>query len=337
MKTVIEDIAYYLPEKVISNEMLSQEHPDWNLSTITQRTGIKKRHIADDNETALDLAFQACQKLFEKNPMISTQIDAIIFCTQSSDYILPPNACILHKLLNLPDEVIAFDFNLACSGYIYGLTIANSLILSKSATHVLLVTADTYSKYIHPQDRSTMVLFGDGAAVTLLQPSLDDHRGIVDIICATFGKDYTKFIIPDGGCRNNTSNKTKGDLISNQNNDSKAKKINMDGAGILSFVASKVPQQILKILERNHLTIHNIDKIIFHQASQMTIDMLARTLHINHEKIFQNLETIGNTVSASIPIAIQQALNTQAISKGNTILISGFGVGLSYASAIVKI
>ena len=336
MKAKIKNIDYYLPECVVTNQQLKNENPNWEMSSIEERVGVLKRHIARDDETALDLAFAACKKLFSKNKNAKEEIDGIIFCTQSEDYILPPNACILHKMLDLGENVFAFDFNLACSGYIYGLALAQGLICSGIAKNILLVNADTYSKYISKEDRSVRVLFGDGAAVSWITAS-DSERGIIDIQCSTQGKLYDKFIIPAGGCRMPKSKKTAEYNVDKSGNKRSLENIHMDGMGILVFINSKVPQQIKHILARNHLTVDDIDLFIFHQASKLALDKLVNLLKIKPEKTYQNLREIGNTVSASIPIALKQALDNKKLSKGDKVLLSGFGVGLSWGTTIIEI
>ena len=249
---------------------------------------------------------------------------------------MPPNACLLHRSLELPENVFAMDFTLACSGYVYGLAMAQGLLKSKFATNILLVNADTYSKYIYPQDRSARVLFGDGAAVSWLMVS-DDRRGILDIACATAGDHYDKFIIRAGGCRTPKSIATARPVTDDSGNARTDETIFMDGYGILKFVSSKVPQQIHTVLRRNHMTVNDVDCFIFHQASAMVLDTLTRLLRVPKEKVYSNIQRVGNTVSASIPIAIKQAMDEGRIVRGHKILLSGFGVGLSWGTALLEL
>jgi 3-oxoacyl-[acyl-carrier-protein] synthase III len=335
MKVEIREIAGYLPARVETNEMLALDNPSWDMAAIAARTGVRSRHIAALGETALDLACRACDALFTSRPEARATIDAIIFCTQSGDYIMPPNSCVLHKYLDLPDNVLAFDFNLACSGYVYGLAIAGSLITSGVSSNILLVTADTYSRYINSQDRSARVLFGDGAAVTIVAASTSD--GIVDVLCSTSGKNYSKFIIQAGGCRMPKSERTAAPIEDKSGNTRTLEQIHMDGLGILSFVNVKVPEQIRAILKRNDLTIADIDLFVFHQASKPALDSLNRLLRIPPAKSYSNLSEVGNTVSASIPLALKNAMTEGLVGRGSRVLISGFGVGLSWATAIVDL
>jgi 3-oxoacyl-[acyl-carrier-protein] synthase III len=341
MGVQLSDIAYYLPEQVVTNEDLGAENPDWDMTLVEDKTGVARRHIAASDETALDLAFKACEKLFESNPEARERVDGIVFCTQSEDYIMPPNSCILHSWLGLPESVYAVDFNLACSGYVYGLAMVRGLIATGMASSVLLINADTYSKYIHPQDRSARVLFGDGAAVTLVEQSGDgadgDESGIVDIVCGTSGKNYERFMIPAGGNRTPASAQTREEETDKSGNVRSPENIRMDGLGILRFVNARVPEQVRNLLERNELSTGDVDLFVFHQASKMALDSLNRLLGVSEDRSFRNLREVGNTVSASIPIALKQALTEGSVKPGDLVLMSGFGVGLSWGSALVRV
>jgi 3-oxoacyl-[acyl-carrier-protein] synthase III len=336
MRTIIKDIAYFLPEQIITNEHLHRENPDWDMDLVTTRTGVKQRHLAESGETALDLSVKACQKLLSNHNEASGQIDGIIFCTQSPDYIMPPNSSLLHKILGLSENVFAFDINLACSGYVFGLALANGLIQTGVATNILFVTADTYSKYIHKKDRSARALFGDGSSVSWITAS-DSSQGIIDLQCSTSGKDYDKFMIPAGAQRMPLSYETSLEKSDESGNVRSLANIHMDGMGVLTFVNSKVPKQILKLLERNQLQIEDIDLFIFHQASKLALDSLTRLLKIKPVRVFQNLSKVGNTVSSSIPIALKDALESGRVNEGDKVILSGFGVGLSWASALIEI
>ena len=331
----IKAISYSLPERVVTNEMLAAENPSWDMRRVVTRTGVQERRIARPDVTAYDLGREACDLLLEEHPEARERIGAILFCTQSGDYLLPPDSTLLHGHLELDDDVFAIDFNLACSGFVYGLALAQSLIAGSIARDVLLVTADTYSKYIHPQDRAARTLFGDGAAATWISASESD-KGLVDVQCATSGKDHQMFIVPAGGCRLPRSAETAvpkaelGGSVRSQNN------IYMDGSGILAFVEAKVPPQVRNVLERNNLTIDDIDLVVMHQASKVTLDLLNRSLEIPPDKAFTNLRDIGNTVSASIPIALKDAADQGRFQPGGLVLVSGFGVGMSWATGILR-
>jgi 3-oxoacyl-[acyl-carrier-protein] synthase-3 len=267
--------------------------------------------------------------------MNPSEIGAILYCTQSPDYIMPPNALLLHRHFDFRQEIPAFDINLACSGYIYALAIAKSMIVSGMAPNVLLVTADTYTKYINPRDRSTRTLFGDGAAVTLVEPCNDDS-GILHQSLASDGKYYKKFYIPAGGNRKPKCDSTgfeDFDAVGNVRNE---EQIFMDGLGIWNYIRTRIPIHIENLLKESKLEMNQLDQIVFHQASKLTLDSLVKVLKVNPEIVFSNIKDIGNTVSSSIPIAIADARKQNIIKPNSLVLISGFGVGLSYGSMIIR-
>ena len=309
MPAAISGIAYALPAKVVSNADLAMEHPDWDMARVEVRTGVLRRHIAD-GETALDLACRAARELIRDHPA-AQEADAILFCTQTPDYVMPPNSALLHEYLGLPDKVFALDFTLACSGFVYGLAQAQGLIAARIASSILLVTADTYSQLIDPHDRGPRVLFGDGAAVTWITSG---DRGLVDVAVATSGRDHRAFMVPKG-----------------------SKVLHMDGIQVLGFVQSHVPAQVGELLARNGLSVEQIDLFVFHQASRLALDSLRRTLRIPEGRMYSNLERVGNTVSASIPIALRDAVDEGRVGPGSRVVLCGFGVGMSWASAIVDL
>lgn len=334
--TAIETIAVALPARVLTNEQLRAEQLDWDFDRLEQRTGVLARHVAAEGETALDLALSACKDLDARDELHADKIDALIFCTQSPDYIMPPNSCLMHGKLGLAANVLALDINLACSGYIYGLRLGSSLIESGAATRVLLATADTYTRYIHPGDRATRCLFGDGAAVSILAPS-EDGRGIRDIRCGTSGRHYQQFMIPAGGMRLPHSCETGREVVDQSGNVRTAEHIVMDGLGVLSFFNKTVPASVREILAANDLMLQDIDVFVFHQASRVALDSIRTALEIPAGKMVIEFADTGNLVSASIPVALSRALEKGSAQSGQLALLCGFGVGLSWGCAIVRL
>lgn len=335
MKFRIEQIEYYLPGHPVSNAALEEKNPEWQMDKVESKTGVYNRHFAAADETAFDLAVKACDKLFVSKIIDPKEIDGVIFCTQSPDYIMPSNAFLIHEHYNMRSAALAFDYNLACSGYVYGLAITSSLLNSGFTKNIILITADTYSRFINPNDRSTMSLFGDAAAVTLLRKD-DSGSELIDIIMETSGKDYRSFYIPAGGCRIPFNKETRKEEEDSSGNIRSKEDIYMNGFGVWKFIASVVPGQIEDLLARNNISKNDINCFFFHQASKMTLDSLVKSLDIPPEKVFSNLANIGNTVSASIPIAIKDAMEQGKIHRGDLLLLSGFGVGLSWASALIR-
>jgi 3-oxoacyl-[acyl-carrier-protein] synthase-3 len=332
----LRDIAYHLPETVVSNEMLAGERPDWDMAAVGDRSGVQQRRIAAPGETALDLAVVACRALVARSDLDLSAVDALLFCTQSPDLVMPANSHLLHAELGLGDEVLAFDYNLACSGYVYGVALVQSLIFSGMASEVLLVTADTYSRFIHPGDRSARVLFGDGAAVTWFSATADPG-GVRDVRLSSHGSGQASFHIPAGGQRTPKSAETAVEATDRSGNVRTPEHIHMDGLKVWSFINSVAPKQILGLLADNGLGLDDVDQFVFHQASRLTLDSLVKALGVDPAKVFVNLARVGNTVSASIPIALRDALDQGAARQGDLVLLSGFGVGLSYGTVLLKL
>lgn len=333
--TRIESIAYAFPARYVGNNDLRATFPDWDFERLEKRTGVFHRYVAEQDETALDLALQACGRLAAQDRLRLEEIDAVIFCTQSPDYIVPSNACLLHGRLGLRHGVIAFDINLACSGYIYGLLLADSLIRSGAAHRLLLATADTYTRYIYPKDRATRCLFGDGAAVSIICGC--PNGGIRDIFCGTAGQHYEKFMIPAGGMRLARSAETSREIVDQSGNIRTAEHLGMDGLGILSFFNATIPCLVKQVLERNQLLIQQVDLFIFHQASKLALDNLRTALAIPMEKMVYELANIGNLVSASIPVALSRVLDSGRAKQGQLVLLCGFGAGFSWGIALVDL
>jgi 3-oxoacyl-[acyl-carrier-protein] synthase-3 len=332
----IESIAYAFPERCLSNAELRSQYPDWDFDRLQKRTGVICRFVAADGETALDFALQSCERLAVEDRLRPAEIDAVIFCTQSPDYIMPPNSCLLHGKLGLRTEALAFDITLACSGYIYGLQLATSLIESGAASRVLLATADTYTRYIHPGDRATRCLFGDGGAVSVIARS-PNGRGIRSIRCGTAGKHYGKFLIEAGGMRVARSAETARETVDQSGNVRTAENIKMDGLGVLSFFNATVPCAVKKTLAENQLSPDDVDIFVFHQASHVALESLRMALQIPPEKMVIDLAQTGNLVSASIPVALERALESGRARPGQLAVLCGFGVGLSWGTAVVDL
>ena len=320
MRLNIEAIEYYLPELVVKNEDIKDEFPNWSIDKLSQKTGVFSRHIASKSETAYDFSLVACKKLREYIDF--KDVDGIIYCTQSPNYIMPSNSFLLHRDLGLDEGVFCYDFNHACTGFIYCLQMAQAYMKASMASKILIVTSDTYSKYIKKDDRSTRLLFGDGAAATIVTRE-ETGTGIIDMEICSNGKNWDKFFL-----------KSKASL--EYTGSERDQYIFMNGFAVWSFINSRVPTQIEKIVKRNQLELLDIDLIIPHQASMMTIETIIKKLKIKKEKIFINIENRGNTVSASIPIALKDAMLAKKVSRGMTLILSGFGVGLSYGTILLK-
>jgi 3-oxoacyl-[acyl-carrier-protein] synthase III len=320
MKIKIGPSAYYLPEKKEGNEGLKKDNPGWDMSKILEKTGVAIRSIAGPKQTALDLALKAGNKLFQDT--CKEDIDLIILVTQSPDYVLPTSACILQNQLGLSKKCMAFDINLGCSGFVYALSVVGSLIESGAATKGLILCSDTYTKYIDKNDRTCRPLFSDGASATLLVGSdLDD---IGPFVFGTDGGGYKKLIVREGGAR-------EPDISTNSCYGS----LEMHGADIFLFTLSTVPTSINELLSKSKLTIEDIDLFVFHQASKLVLENIMRVMSLDKDKVFINLENVGNTVSASIPIALKDAEMQGKLGDGDKVVLVGFGVGLSWGATLI--
>ncbi|KIO78636.1 3-oxoacyl-ACP synthase [Pedobacter lusitanus] len=333
MKAKIKAIAYYLPETNLGNEEINELFPEWSVEKISGKTGIYNRHIAEVDEFSSDMAIKAAEKLFSDYDIDRNTIDFILLCTQSPDYILPTTACIIQNKLGIPTSCGALDFNLGCSGYIYGLGLAKGLVLSGIAKNILFLTAETYSKFIHPKDKSNLTIFGDGASATLICAD-DGFAEIAEFNFGTDGKGAENLIVKKGGIRFPGLSNEKDDITDEFGNVNNPGKLYMNGGEIFGFTSGAVPKLVQNVLSGNSLQPSDISMYIFHQANKYMLNHLRKKINIEEEKFFYFLKDCGNTVSSTIPIALKEAINSGDLS-GN-ILLAGFGVGYSWGGCVLK-
>jgi len=330
MEAYIKAISYYLPETVLTNEELIKEFPEWSVEKIVNKVGIDQRHIAEPEETSADLATKAAEKLFAEYDIDKSSIDFILFCTQSPDYFLPTSACLIQDKLKIPTSCGALDFNLGCSGYVYGLALAKGLLLGGIANNILLLTGETYSKFMHPKDKGNRTLFGDAGSATLI--SSDGFAEIGNFSLGTDGKGGENLIVKTGGMRNREK---ADDLKFDENgNPISSDHLYMNGSEIFNFTIEAVPPLIEDTLIKNALSREDVDGYVFHQANKFMINFLRKKLKIAPEKFHMYMSEVGNTVSNTIPIVITEELKENAL-HGN-ILLAGFGVGYSWAGCALK-
>ena len=321
MKLKISAIAYHLPVLAEGLEVLKEDNPDWEISKILDKTGVVTRHIVAKGETAVDLAFEAGIKLLNDS-VDRDQIDLLILVTQSPDYVLPTSACILQERLKLPKSCMAFDINLGCSGFVYAISIAGGLIESGFARKGIILCADTYSKYIAKDNRTCRPIFSDGASAVFVERSEVESIGPFEF--GTDGSGFKHLIVEGSGARESCAviERHQGAL-------------EMHGSSVFLFTMNVIPNSIKKLLDRASITLEDIDLIVFHQASKFVIDNLIQRLSLDAKKVFTNYDSIGNTVSASIPIALKDAANQGRLQNGDTVMIAGFGVGLSWGATLI--
>ncbi len=331
MGATILSISYCLPDRVETNEDLRRDNPDWRMDELYQKSGIAARHVAAESQTASDLACEAATALLARGLVDPRDIDYLLFCTQSPDHFLPSAACVLQDRLGLGRHVGALDFNLGCSGFVYGLQLAKTLVESGQARHVLLLTADTYTKYIHPRDRSVRTLFGDGGAATLVGPARQ-AGGLGSFVVGSDGSGACNLVVPSGGWRLARSARTAEEstdaagCVRSQDN------LFMDGPAIFSFAISVVPPLLQSLLKKAGLDLNAVDWFVYHQANKYMLDHLARRCAIPAEKMVVDMQTTGNTVSTSIPLALQRAVEAGKIRSGQRLVLVGFGVGYSWGA-----
>jgi len=322
MGAKISNIAYYLPEQILSNEELVAQHQGWNAAKVESKVGIRFRHIASYEESALDMAEMACRKLFEY--VEPDSIDFLLLCTQSPEYLLPTTACLLQDRLKLNKTIGALDYNLGCSGYIYGLALAKGLIDSGSAKRVLLVTSETYTKYIDEQDVSNKSIFGDAATATLVTFSENHHIG--EFVFGTDGSGAGNLIVNNVNAGN-----------SYQCPVDKRPELSMNGPEIFNFTIETIPKLIEDVCSRNQLGKEGISYTILHQANKYILDFLISMIGLPNDKCHIDLMNYGNTVSNTIPIALKDAWDRGMVKIGDLVLLAGFGVGYSWGGVVVKI
>jgi 3-oxoacyl-[acyl-carrier-protein] synthase-3 len=309
----LRDLEVSLPDTIRSNEDLVRVNPTWDAGKIYAKTGIRARRVAGPEETAADLGCRAAERLLARLEVDRSQVDALLFCTESPDYPLPPTACTLQTRLGLSVDCAALDYNLGCSGFTYGLWLAKALVESKSARNVLLIAADTYSKYCDPHDLATAAIFGDGGAAALIDADAD--RALARIgttVLGTDGRGAEHLIVRAG------------------------QHLAMNGPAVYAFTLSVVQASIQKLLDQVGLHWEEIDLFLLHQANRYMLDQLRINMRVPAEKVPIDMEDVGNTVSASIPLLVRRCMDRGILKAGARCVLAGFGVGYSWATTFVQ-
>jgi 3-oxoacyl-[acyl-carrier-protein] synthase-3 len=329
----IKAISYYLPEKVLTNDELSSLFPEFTPADILKRSGVVTRHISAEKELASDMAVNAAEKLFAENRINKEEIGFLLFCAEILDRTAPATACILQNRIGLSTSAGAMDIPMGCSGFMYGLLMARSLVLSNTANNVLLLTGECETKTIHPEDHELRMIFGDGMAATLISRS--DTENIGNFVFGTDGSGWENLAVR--GC-NARELPTAQWLKENEKAGGMAYgRLTMNGTEILNFTLKSVPKMVNELLEKEHLTMNDIDLFIFHQASGFMLEVLRKKMKIPKEKFFVNIQDKANTVSATIPIALRDAMDEGLVKTGSKVLLAGFGIGYSWGATIITI
>ena len=333
INTRIRAVSVHLPEKVLDNAELVRQFGTWTEHKIFSKTGITKRHVVD-GELVSDLAAAAGDKLFKEHGIDRGEVDFLLLCTECPDHFLPATACIVQDRLKLRKNIGALDYNLGCSGFIYGLALAKGLIMGGIARKVLLITAETITRTIHPNDKSTRTIFGDGAAAIFIEAS--ENEGIGQFFLGTDGSGASKLIIPAGAWAQPSSPETRVETTNRWGNTRTSENLYMDGPEILKFTLEVAPPCMVEIFELNKTSLNEVKLVIFHQASFMLLEKLRDELNIPEDKFVINIGGYGNTVSCTIPIALRDMELEGRLKKGDKVLIMGFGVGLSWGGTILQ-
>ena len=323
IKSYLNNIEYFLGSLKENNSVFLKSIGKNKIKTkkILEKVGVSVRNIADKKTFSNDLAFKSASKIIKQ--INRKKIDYLINCTQTPEYLIPTNACILQKKLKLNNNIGALDINLGCSGFIYLLSLAKGLISSKISKNILLITTDTYSKLIDPQDLSTKLIFSDAATTSLVSENKTTNSfEILNFEFGTDGSGSRDFICDDFGTKN-LSNKFV-----------KQPKINMNGTKIFEFTLNTIPSFISNFLYNNKIDKNKIKYFFFHQASKLVLDNIQKKLDLKDENMVNDLKSVGNTVSSSIPIILKKKFKN--IKKNELILLCGFGVGLSWGACLLK-
>ena len=324
MKSYIKAISTYFPKNILTNDAISAQFPEWNSEKILQKIGIEQRYIAQEDECASDMAAKAVLNLIEEHHLDKNAIDFLLLCTQTPDHILPTTACIVQEKAGLPTSCAALDINQGCSGYIYGLSLASSLIASGNFKNVILVTADTYTKYIHPKDKGNLSIFRDAATATLV--STEGAYCIGKPTLGTDGAGAENLIIRNGGTRSPR----------NENPDDLDNFVDMKGGKIFNFIVKRTPEVVYNNLKTNNLDIKDIDLFVFHQANTHILNKVREEMEIPEEKFVIEMRYYGNTISSTIPIAFSEHLRKYPQKASEKIQFVGFGVGYSWGAICIE-
>lgn len=338
-KVKISGVVTCVPptEKCIDDEIELFGGNAKQIARLKKTIGLDRRRVVEAGVTAADLCRQAAQRLLTQSSLRAEAVDALIFVTQTPDYLQPCNAAVLHGQLGMRKDCAALDVNLGCSGYVYGLWLAHMMVSAGGCERVLLLAGDTISLLAHPKDRAVAPIFGDGGSATLIERSESARSSWFSL--ETDGKGFDKLIVPAGGQRCPSSTETQVEAEDADGNIRTPENLFMDGAEIFNFSIQVEPQAVRELVDYAGLGIESVDHFVFHQANRYILSNIAKRLKIDPVKVpMQTVELYGNQSSASIPCAICGELSGQ-LTEGaaKRLLVSGFGVGLSWASAILEV
>jgi 3-oxoacyl-[acyl-carrier-protein] synthase-3 len=328
MSLRIENIVFYLPPEIVTNEMLVKQFPDLNADDIYKRTGVKERRRTTEDFIMSDMAFEAAQQLFKSDKSIKEKIDTIILIGHGYDYKAPITAAILQHKLGLSQNTLTIDLPHGCTGYINGLAVCKGLIDGGMAKNILLLTGDTPSYVIDKNNTELLSIFSDSATATHISAS--DKNEYEKFIFGTDGSGAKNLIVE------NSSSRFPADIDYLKNGGRLNGTMTMDGVEIFKFAIKVVPKLIADTLEKNNLTLNEIDYVIFHQANSFMLEILRKKLKIEKEKFYNDISLTGNTVASTLPIALKNAEEKKLIKRGDKILLAGFGLGYTWGATVIS-
>lgn len=335
MSTAITASAYYVPEQRLTHAEVAARFGEEMARKVAESAGIWERRVAAPGECASDLALRAANDLLARHAIDRASIDLLIFATQTPDYLLPTTACLLQEKLGLPTACAAFDVNLGCSQYVYSLGVAHSMVSAGLAQRALVLTGDTVSRILHPGDRAVVPLFGDAGTATLVEPAAPGE-GFLRFKFGTDGKGAPFLMWPTSGLRQPRTPASAQETTDKSGSTRRADDMFMDGAAVFVFTLKTVPKLIEELLAAEGLGVGDVDLFVFHQASEMIVESSAKKLKIPREKLHYKLHDVGNSGGSTVGIALTDAWLKGRIKPGMKVVLSAFGVGLSWAGALVR-
>jgi 3-oxoacyl-[acyl-carrier-protein] synthase III len=334
-RTTILGLVAVLPETVLTNQEIVERFGERECASALKMSGISERRVSKKSQHASDLALTAAERLMRALQFDRSEIDLLIFISQTPDFKIPTTASILHGKLGLAQSCATFDVNQACSAYPYALSIAHSMIVSGVSHYALLLNADTLTKLIHPKDRSLVVLHGDGAVATIIGPC-QTTEGFEGFILGTDGSGAKHLVVPAGGSRLPCAPETKLERLDAAGCVRSDENLVMDGPAVFHFSVYKVPEVIEEAMKKLGLQIEDIDLFILHQANKTMMEMIYKRLRIPVEKRFFCIESMGNSSGPSTPLALAEAWRQKRIRPGSRTLMCSFGAGLTWSIAVIK-
>jgi 3-oxoacyl-[acyl-carrier-protein] synthase-3 len=321
----IKSLATYVPPRVLTNadlEKMVETSDEW----ILQRTGIRERHIVDPGVGTSDLAKEAAQEAIRRAGLTPADIDVIIVGTVTPDMLFPSTACLVQHKIGAT-RAWGFDLSAACSAFTYALTVGSQLVATGGARHALVIGADVMSSIIDYTDRATCVLFGDGAGAVVLGPATDSNLGIIDFEHRIDGGGGPALCMPAGGSKRPASHETV---------DQRLHYVKQDGQAVYKFAVRNTGEICERLLRRNHLTGDTLDLFVSHQANKRIIMSAADRIGMPEEKVVINIDRFGNTTAATIPLALNDAVNAGRLKKGDLVLLTSVGAGFTVGSVLLR-